>query len=85
MKINRILFQVTGILLSCSVAMAHPGHGDPRWSNSILHYLFETEHALLILMAGATGIAMGAVVAKRHTRVQAVDTRREWKRRRSHR
>ncbi|HET9887519.1 MAG TPA: hypothetical protein VFR10_08400 [bacterium] len=86
MKINRILLQLAGILVFCSVALAHPGHGDPRWTNSILHYLFESEHALLIVMAGATGLILGAIVAKRQTRFQTMAAaRRTWKRARIHR
>jgi hypothetical protein len=86
MKINRILFQIAGMVVFCSVAWAHPGHGDPRWTNSILHYVFETEHALLIAMAGATGLISGAIVAKRYTRFQTIAAaRRTWERARIHR
>ncbi len=34
-----------------SVAEAHPGHGNPEYEQSLLHYLLEPEHAMLLIAA----------------------------------
>lgn len=34
-----------------SVAEAHPGHGNPEYEQSLLHYLLEPEHVVLLIAA----------------------------------
>jgi hypothetical protein len=80
MKIDRIIFQLIGALLPSSVAFAHAGHGDPRWSSSLAHYLAEPEHAIGIVFAGVMGVVLGALFAKRGMRTQPVKARRHTKR-----
>lgn len=85
MKIDRILIQFPMVLLPWSVASAHTGHGDPRWSSSILHFFTEPEHAVPIAFAGVVGMLLGAVFAKRSPGFQPVEVRRSSKRVRSRR
>jgi hypothetical protein len=52
--------------LASSPAAAHPGHGDPSFAGSWLHYLLEPEHAVVLVLALA-GCAL-AVAARRARR-----------------
>jgi len=58
-------FALWSLLATARAALSHPGHGDPRWVGTILHYWLEPEHV------PATGaVALGiAVLAWRLGRV----------------
>jgi hypothetical protein len=69
MKIDRILVMVLAAMVPTGAAWAHSGHGDPRWSGSLLHFLSEPEHAIPSVLVLAA-IVVGTAFARRNTRLE---------------
>jgi urease accessory protein len=62
---RRLLLALTGSLLAAVPAVAHPGHGDPAFADSWLHYVREPEHLVLLVLLGLGQALLVARLARR--------------------
>ena len=71
---SRIVLTLIALASLPAIGVAHPGHGDSRDGNSLLHYITSPLHVLPVL--GAAILLVGLSLFVRRVRLTAAKVRR---------